>query len=43
MWRPVGRLVRFIAVIHPTKGTILRMSTDLTLSAVDIIKLYGLR
>jgi hypothetical protein len=43
MWRPVGRLVRFVAVIHPTKGTILLMSTDLTLSAVDIIKLYGLR
>ena len=43
MWRPVGRLVRFVAVIHPTKGTILLMSTDLTLSAVDIIKIYGLR
>jgi hypothetical protein len=43
MWRPVGRLVRFVAVIHPTRGTILLMSTDLTLSALDIIKIYGLR
>jgi hypothetical protein len=23
MWRPVGQLVRFIAVIHPTRGKIL--------------------
>ena len=43
MWRPVGRLVRFVAVIHPTKGTILLMSTDLTLCATDIISIYGLR
>jgi hypothetical protein len=43
MWRPVGRLVRFVAVIHPTRGAILLMSTDLTLSALDIIKIYGLR
>jgi hypothetical protein len=43
MWRPVGRLVRFVAVIHPTKGSILLMSTDLTLCAQDIIKIYGLR
>ena len=43
MWRPVGRLVRFVAVIHPGRGAILLMSTDLTLSAVDIIKIYSLR
>ena len=43
MWRPVGRLVRFVAVTHPTRGTILLMSTDLTLSSLDIIKIYGLR
>jgi hypothetical protein len=43
MWRPVGRLVRFVAVVHPTRGTILLMSTDLTLCALDIIKIYGLR
>lgn len=43
MWRPVGRLVRFVAVIHPTRGSILLMSTDLTLCALDIISIYGLR
>jgi hypothetical protein len=43
MWRPVGRLVRFVAVIHPTRGTILLMSTDLTLCALDIISIYSLR
>jgi hypothetical protein len=43
MWRPVGELVRFVAVVHPTRGKILLMSTDLTLDALDIINLYGLR
>ena len=43
LWRPVGRLVRFVAVIHPSRGACLLMCTDLTLSAIDIIRLYGLR
>jgi len=43
LWRPVGILVRFVAVHHPSRGTILLMCTDLTLSALDIIELYGLR
>jgi hypothetical protein len=43
MWRPVGELVRFVAVVHPTRGKILLMTTDLTLDALDIISLYGLR
>ena len=43
LWRPVGLLVRFVAVIHPTRGTCILMCTDTTLSAVDIIRLYGLR
>jgi hypothetical protein len=43
LWRPAGRLVRFVAVIHPTRGACLLMSTDLSLSAVEIIGLYGLR
>jgi hypothetical protein len=28
LWRPVGQLVRFVAVIHPTRGACLLMSTD---------------
>ena len=43
LWRPVGLLVRFVAVIHPTRGACILMCTDRTLSAVDIIRLYGLR
>jgi hypothetical protein len=43
VWRPVGELVRFVAVVHPTRGKILLMSTDLTLDALDIISLYSFR
>jgi hypothetical protein len=43
LWRPAGRLVRFVAVIHPTRGACLLMCTDITLSAVEIIRIYGLR
>ena len=43
LWRPAGRLVRFVAVIHPTRGACILMSTDTALSAADIIRLYGLR
>jgi len=43
LWRPVGRRVRFVVVIHPTRGRCLLMSTDTSLSAMEIIRLYGLR
>jgi len=43
LWRPVGILVRFVAVDHPRRGTLLLMSTDLNLTPVDIIRIYGLR
>ena len=43
LWRPVGMTVRFVLVIHPTRGRCILMSTDLTLSATEIIHLYGLR
>ena len=43
LWRPVGILVRFVAVEHPRCGTILLMSTDLNLAPLEIIRLYGLR
>jgi hypothetical protein len=42
-WKPTGLIVRFVAVTHPTRGSCLLMSTDVTLSAVEIIQLYGLR
>ena len=43
LWRPVGILVRFVVVLHPQRGAILLMCTDLTLSPLDITRLYGLR
>jgi len=43
LWRPAGRLVRFVVVIHPARGRCLLMSTDTSLSATEIIRLYGLR
>jgi hypothetical protein len=43
LWRPVGILVRFVVVLHPLRGTILLMCTDLTLPPLDILRIYGLR
>jgi len=43
LWRPAGRLVRFVAVIHPHRGRILLLCTDVTLAPAEIIRLYALR
>jgi DDE superfamily endonuclease len=43
LWRPAGQVVRFVAVCHPVGGNIILMSTDVTLGALQIIQLYGLR
>lgn len=42
-WRQAGVLVKFVAVHYPSRGKIILMSTDLELSAIEIIRLYGLR
>ena len=43
LWRPVGILIRFVAVSHPCRGVILLMTTDLNLAPVEIIRIYALR
>ena len=43
MWRPVGRVVRFVIVRHPHRGTIFLLSTDLALAPLEILELYGYR
>ena len=43
LWRPVGQLIRFVLVDHPTRGRCIFMCTDLTLDALSIIQAYGYR
>lgn len=43
LWRPIGVTVRFIVVVHPTRGKCILMSTDLSLEPIDIVRIYGLR
>lgn len=43
IWRPVGQLVRFVVVAHPTRGKAIFMTTDLALGPLDVIKIYSLR
>lgn len=43
IWKPLKRIVRFVVVIHPTRGKSLFICTDLSLPAIEIIQLYGFR
>jgi DDE superfamily endonuclease len=43
VWRPAARLVRFVIVSHPHRGTIFLLSTDLTLAPLEILLLYSYR
>ncbi len=43
LWKPVGRTVRFCIVHHPARGTIFLLSTDTSLTAMEILQLYGYR
>jgi hypothetical protein len=43
LWRPVGRLVRFVLVRHPVRGTLMLLSTDITMDPLDVIILCGYR
>jgi len=43
LWRPVGQLVRFVLVEHPSRGQVILMSSDLTLTPLELITCYGYR
>jgi hypothetical protein len=43
LWRPLGQLVRYVLVDHPLRGRLILISTDLTLTPLEIIQLYGWR
>jgi len=43
IWRPAARMVRFVIVRHPQRGTIFLLATDLTLAPLEILQLYGYR
>ena len=41
LWKPVGRIVRFLIVHHPVRGTIFLLSTDTSLDPLEILQLYS--
>jgi hypothetical protein len=43
LWRPVGHLVRFVLVKHPTRGKMILMTTLTSLDPLDVIQIYGYR
>src|SRR6266567_5341273 len=43
LWRPLGQLVRFVWVTHPHRGRLILLCTDLTMTPLDILRLYAWR
>ena len=43
LWRPVGQLVRFVLVKHPTRGRMILMTTLTSLAPLEVIRTYGYR
>jgi hypothetical protein len=43
LWKPIGQVVRFVWVIHPTRGQMILMCTDCTIDPLTLIETYGYR
>jgi hypothetical protein len=41
LWKPARGLVRFVLVKHPTRGSLILLTTHLDLDPLQVIKLYG--
>jgi len=43
LWRPIGQMIRFVCVNHPTRGKIILITTKLDLDPRKVIATYGYR
>jgi hypothetical protein len=43
LWRPVGQIVRFVLVKHPTRGMLVLLCSNVEIDPLSIIRIYGLR
>ncbi len=43
LWRPIGQMVRFVLVNHPSRGKIILITTKLDLDPLKVIATYGYR
>jgi len=43
LWKPIGRVVRFILVVYPDRGKCIFVSTDLNLEPAIAIEMYAMR
>lgn len=43
LWRPIGSMVRFVLVDHPSRGRVILMTTLLSMAPLEVIELYGHR
>jgi hypothetical protein len=43
LWRGLGQLVRYVWVVHPTRGRMVLLCTDRSLDPLTMIRLYGWR
>jgi hypothetical protein len=41
LWKPAHGLVRFVLVMHPTRGNLILLTTHLELDPLQVIALYG--
>jgi hypothetical protein len=43
LWKPAGGMVRFVLVIHPSRGRRIFLCTDTTLDGIEVVRVYGVR